>query len=486
MQVYKDSQQFILPSQKKGSLQSRVFDTCKNSNYIKSNPKHIYALVSSTLRYKPFIQYIMKKTKILQLEKKSKIPEPICMLLIHDLLFSKSKRIQSKHHPWKDAIIRNRASLEAALARLKIKHGVKSLDELIQDDDTPIRWFRTNLLKTDTESLLKEFNKLKRVNSLSEITEPGYIYFDEYIPNLFGVHPKEKITSTNAYKNGKLIIQDRASCFPAQILNPKPGKDKVIDACAAPGNKTTHLASILNNSKKSIIAFEKDNKRINTIKMMCEKAGGLDCITIYHADFTTTRPQDFPEITGMLVDPSCSGSGIFGRAFDEQEEVDEEEAKDKLAERLSRLSNFQFKIVKHALSFPNVLKVIYSTCSIHDEENEGVVKKLLEDPDVKNQGWRVSKRDDVLPTWPRRGHPEVFEGYENKEELAEGCVRSLPKIDGGIGFFAVSFERDESESKTNNKKVKNQEKVSDNNLNDSSSSNDDDDDDNEEWAGIED
>lgn len=479
MQVYKDSQQFILPSQKKGSLQSRVFDTCKNSKYIKSNPKHIFALVSSTLRYKPFIQYIMKKTKIMQLEKKTKIPEPICILMIHDLLFSKAKRIQSKHHVWKDAIIRNRPSLEAALARLKIKHGVKSLDELIKDDDTPIRWFRTNLLKTDTDSLLQEFSKLKRVNSLSEITEPGYIYFDEYIPNLFGVHPKEKITSTNAYKNGRLIIQDRASCFPAQILNPKPGKDKVIDACAAPGNKTTHLASILNNSKNSIIAFEKDNKRINTIKMMCEKAGGLDCIKIYHADFTTTRPQDFPEITGMLVDPSCSGSGIFGRAFDEQEEVNEEEAKEKLAERLSRLSNFQFKIVKHALSFPNVLKVIYSTCSIHDEENEGVVKNLLEDPDVKNQGWRISKRDDVLPTWPRRGHSEVFEGFENKEELAEGCVRSLPKIDGGIGFFAVSFERDAPGTK--NKYVKQLEEP-DNTSNDSS----DDDDDNEEWNGIKD
>lgn len=430
----------MLPSQK-GSLQSRIFETCKTSKYIKSNPKHIYALVSSTLRYKPFIQKIMQKTKIVQLEKKAKIPEPIFMLMIHDLLFSKSKRIQSKQHAWKDAIIRNRPRLEAELARLKIKHKVKSLDELIEDDDTPVRWFRTNLLKTNTESLLREFSHLRKVNTLEEITAPGVIYHDIYIPNLFGIHPKEKLTSTDAYKQGRLIIQDRASCFPAAILNPIPGKDKVIDACAAPGNKTTHLASILNNSKRSIVAFEKDNKRIKVIRMMCEKAGGLDCITIHHADFTSTRPQDFPEITGMLVDPSCSGSGIFGRAFDEQEEIDEEEAKEKLSQRLEKLSGFQFKIVKHALSFPNVKKLIYSTCSIHDEENEGVVKRLLEDDDIKKQGWTVSNRKDVLPDWPRRGHPEVFEGYDNKEDLAGGCVRSLPKVDGGIGFFAVSFER---------------------------------------------
>lgn len=478
MQVYRDAQQFLLPSQKKGSLQSRVFDTCKNSKYIKSNPKHIFALVSSTLKYKPFIQELMKKTKIMQLEKKAKIPEPVFILMIHDLLFSKSKRIQSKQHQWKDAIIRNRARLEAELARMKIKHGVKSLDELIEDDDTPVRWFRTNLLKTSTDSLLREFSHLKKVPSLEEITAPGVIYHDEFIPNLFGIHPKEKLTSTDAYKQGRLIIQDRASCFPAQILNPIPGKDKVIDACAAPGNKTTHLASILNNSKRSIVAFEKDNKRIKTIRMMCEKAGGLDCITIHHADFTTTRPEDFPEITGMLVDPSCSGSGIFGRAFDEQEEIDEEEAKEKLAERLSKLSSFQCKIVKHALSFPNVRQVVYSTCSIHNEENEGVVKKLLEDPDVQQQGWKVSRREDVLPTWPRRGNPDVFEGFPDKNALAESCVRTLPKVDGGIGFFAVSFERSLEKKKDNDALTKVE--------NDNNDDDDDDDDDGEEWTGIED
>lgn len=442
MQVYRDAQQFLLPSPKKGSLQSRIFETCKTSKTIKTNPKHLFALVSSTLRYKPFIQYIMKKTKIMELEKKSKIPEPVFILMIHDLLFSKSKRIQSKQHPWKEAVIRNKIRLEAELARLKIKHGVKSLEELIEDDDTPVRWFRTNLLKASTESLLRELPHLRRVNSIDQITETGVIYHDEYIPNLFGIHPKEKLTSTDAYKQGRLIIQDRASCFPAVILNPIPGKDKVIDACAAPGNKTTHLASILNGAKKSIVAFEKDNQRIKTIKMMVEKAGGLNCITIHHADFTSIRPDDFSEITGMVVDPSCSGSGIFGRAFDEQENIDESEAKEKLAERLQKLSSFQFKIVKHALKFPNVKKVVYSTCSIHDEENEAVAKMLIEDEDVKKMGWRISKRENVIPSWPRRGHSHVFEGYENADELAEGCVRSLPKIDGGIGFFAVCFERD--------------------------------------------
>lgn len=439
MQVYKEAQQFLQPA--KGTLQKRVFEIAREKK-LKTNPKHLYALVSSTLKYKPFLDYIIKKTHLMLDAKKAKLPEDIAMMLVHDLLFSKSKRIQSKQHAWKDVIIKNKPRLEAAVVRLKLKHNVRNLEDLIEDDDTPVRWFRTNIMKTSTDSLLNEFKHLKQVDSIDEIKSTGVIFHDPYIPNLFGIHPREKLTTTDAYLKGRIIIQDRASCFPALILNPKKGVDKVIDACAAPGNKTTHLACILEGEPNSIVAFEKDNKRINVIKMMVEKAGGLECIKIQHGDFTDTRPEDFPEITGMLVDPSCSGSGIFGRQFDEQDERDSGEKK---VERLANLSAFQFRIVKHALSFPNVKKVVYSTCSINDEENEQVARRLLEDEDVLKMGWRVSNKKDVLPKWPRRGNPEVFEGmnfHQDADQLANACVRTIPKVDGGIGFFAVSFQRD--------------------------------------------
>lgn len=439
MQVYKEAQPFLAPG--KGTLQKRVFEAARERK-MSTNPKQLYALVSSTLKYKPFLDYIIKKTHLMLDAKKAKLPEDIAMMLVHDLLFSKSKRIQSKQHAWKDVIIKNKPRLEAAVVRLKLKHNVLNLEDLIEEDDTPVRWFRTNILKTSTDSLLKEFKHLKTVSSIEEIKSTGVIFHDPYVPNLFGIHPREKLTTTDAYLKGRVIIQDRASCFPALILNPKKGVDKVIDACAAPGNKTTHLASILEGEPGSIIAFEKDNKRINVIKMMVEKAGGLECIKIQHGDFTDTRPEDFPEVTGMLVDPSCSGSGIFGRQFDEQ---DERDSGDKKVERLANLSSFQFRIVKHALSFPNVKKVIYSTCSINEEENEQVTRRLLEDEDVLKMGWKVSNKKDVLPKWPRRGNVEAFEGmnfHQDAQQLANACIRTIPKVDGGIGFFAVSFQRD--------------------------------------------
>lgn len=433
MQLYKDGAQFMGANPKKGSLQSRIFDASKHGK-IKSDPRHLYALVYSAQRYKPFLVEIVQKSKLLVTERKASISEPVALLLVHDLLFSKSGRIQSKQHPWKEAVVRNKTRLHAELVKLQVKNHVKSLDELIEDDETPVRWFRANTIKTTRDAVMREFGHLQKVDSIDKI-DKGRIYYDDYVTNLFGVSPREKITSSDAYLKGRIIIQDRASCFPAFILNPTPKIDKVIDACAAPGNKTTHLAAILENSPNSIIAFEKDAFRCKTLHKMCDKAGGLGCISIQQGDFTDTNPEDYPEITAMLVDPSCSGSGIFGRAFDEED-------KDAYSEkRLDGLSNFQFKIVKHAMMFPNVSKLVYSTCSIYPQENERVAVRLLEDEDLKKRGWVLQTRDSVIPDWPRRGFVEEFKEYPDPEACAGACVRSLPKVDGGIGFFAVAFQK---------------------------------------------
>ncbi|AOA62479.1 25S rRNA (cytosine(2278)-C(5))-methyltransferase [Komagataella phaffii CBS 7435] len=433
MNLYREAEQFIEHNPKSGSLQNRIFDASRNKK-IKNNPKHVYALVYSASRYKKFLKQIIRNSKLLE-DKKIRAKEPLLILMAHDLLFSKNGRIQSGKHPLKDAFLAHKTRLQAELTKLKIKYKVKDLEELIEDDDTPVRWVRANLLKTSREKFLNEFKHLIQVESFQEL-EVGKIYHDQYIPNLFGVHPREKITSTDAYLKGRLIIQDRASCFPAHILHPSPG-DKIIDTCSAPGNKTTHLASYLGNRPDSIIAFEKDPKRAEVLKTLCAKAGGLSCIDIQVGDFTATNPEDYTDIDGFVIDPSCSGSGIFGRAFEENEQ---DETYDDT--RLSKLASFQFTIVRHAMMFPNAKKLTYSTCSVHPQENERVVVDLLKDSQVQAKGWKLCTRDEVIPDWNRRGFEEEFSTFENPKELAEGCIRSKPKEDGGIGFFVVAFKRD--------------------------------------------
>lgn len=463
MKLYFEAEKFLRPNKKaNGSLQSRIFNDKKLTN----SPKHIFALVYSTIKYKEYIDMTIKKSKVKQefQAKKVKVSDELLALLIHDLLFSSKGRIQSGKHPIKDAFLLNKTRLQAEFTKLKLKYKVKSADQLptkeTDDDETPIRWFRINTIKIDPERFYVKhpfFKQLQPVSSLEEIKEPGVIYSDDYIPNLFGVHPREKITSTEAYKLGEIIIQDRASCFPSHILNsdPKDIHTQVIDACAAPGNKTTHAAAHLPNSESVVYAFERDSKRVQILKTMCEKATGKNkkkLIQITHADFTTTKPDDFADVTGMVVDPSCSGSGIFGRALEDS--YNEQESETVNTERLAKLSGFQFAIMKHALLFPLARKVVYSTCSVHVQENERVVIDLLLDPEVRKRGWTLATRDVVIPKWERRGFEDEFvkltRDPEECKKLAGGCVRANPKVDGGIGFFAACFVRQvESNNGTN-------------------------------------
>lgn len=102
---------------------------------------------------------------------------------------------------------------------------------------------------------------------------------DQHLPELILLPPNTDLHNNSLYLKGHIILQvffitkrqDKASCFPAAVLNPPKGSH-VIDACAAPGNKTSHVAAKLNNTGR-IWAWEKDHKRSRTLKEMTTKAG---------------------------------------------------------------------------------------------------------------------------------------------------------------------------------------------------------------------
>jgi putative methyltransferase len=90
-------------------------------------------------------------------------------------------------------------------------------------------------------------------------------------------------------------------------LKPRVGR-VILDACAAPGMKTSLLAAITKN-EGSIIAIERDSKRCETLRTMLEGLGVTN-VTVVNKDFTDVIPHEHPEVEYILVDPSCSGSGI--------------------------------------------------------------------------------------------------------------------------------------------------------------------------------
>lgn len=123
-------------------------------------------------------------------------------------------------------------------------------------------------------------------------------------------------------------------------------------------------------------------------------------------------------------------------------------AEEKKKERLKSLGEFQVECVSKAMTFPNVRKISYSTCSIYAEENEHVVTTLLK---KHWPTWKLTPRAKVLPTWHRRGYPSevcdipgLVSTDEDRAKIADCVVRAVPGgAEGDLmnGFFVACFER---------------------------------------------
>ena len=364
------------------------------------------------------------------------------------------------------------------------------------------RWVRINTFKTDLDEQLRTtFAGYKTLESLEEILKCSlssagkFIHVDKHIPNLLALAPATDLSKTPAYLNGHIILQDKASCFPAYLLHPTLEDGDSLDACAAPGNKTTHLAAILHEEGRAgarprIYACERDKGRASTLLTLLQTAGAQDyVIANVGQDFLRTDPAKAPwdGIGTLLLDPSCSGSGIVGRdetlnvilpskeasgllkvqskkrkkktlagtapnVHDVLEETPNNENKslDQLSARLTALSTFQLKLLLHAFHFPNARRITYSTCSLYAEENEYVVVKALGSSIAQEKGWRILRRAEQvsgMKSWKIRGKldacMDVAENEEiDKAEIAESCIRCEKGTkEGTQGFFVAGFVR---------------------------------------------
>lgn len=366
------------------------------------------------------------------------------------------------------------------------------------------RWVRINTLRTSLdEQLSTTFADYKKVDSIacllketSGATAKKLLHIDKHIPNLLALPSSSKLSKLTAYQNGSIILQDKASCFPAYILNPRPEEGDVIDACAAPGNKTTQVAALLQHHSRSkttsmVWACERDKERSVSLKKMIDMAGAENIVNIKaEQDFLKLNPEQPPwdKVGSLLLDPSCSGSGIVGRdemlnvvlpekqinvsdkskslkrkrkvksePTDISEDLEEElvtveGGPTKLSARLDALSTFQLKLLLHAFQFCKARKVVYSTCSVYGQENEHVVIKALDSPIALHRRWRILRRDEQVSgarAWPIRGDRDFCQnlwGIDGAHELpviAESCIRcEKGTVEGTQGFFVAAFVRD--------------------------------------------
>jgi 25S rRNA (cytosine2278-C5)-methyltransferase len=442
--------------EKKGSLKTLAFASAGKDEAAAQRSRKCYALVSETLRYMPVLESLLVGDGLQgSLFSNGAVRDSSqAFIMLYDLLIGKGsiqgggalKRHITEHLP----------QLQAALTQLKSSKGLPAdapLELLLPANARRHifpRYARVNLMKSSVEAAVTQLQ-----------AEGLTVVIDDIVPELLVLPPSTDLHAHELVVSGKLILQDKSSCFPAQALLSDTawlnGGD-VIDCCAAPGNKTTHLASLLFKVKQPrqphVYAFDRDKQRLALLKRRCNEAGGALSITTCLQDFLDVDVCDtrYEHVRGIQLDPSCSGSGIVTaceRLHEVSEnDIDADTAQSSGQTRVHKLAQFQLQALLKALSFPQAKRLVYSTCSVHEQENEFVVAAALQQQQRKALAdtWRLRK---CLPNWHRRGtysnaninSSSSSDGIARLTAAQADCVvRALPD-DKTNGFFVALFVR---------------------------------------------
>ena len=263
---------------------------------------------------------------------------------------------------------------------------------------------RTNTLKTS------------RVNLIRELKEQGLTP----LPTLFsedGIRLESPPPTSELpfLKEGLYMIQDEASQLVTWILDPKPG-EKILDACAAPGTKTTHIAQRMKNEGE-IVANDLANEKLSRIDDTCQRLG-VKIVKPRRGD--ATQAFHFPggtEFDRVLADVPCSGFGTIRKNPDLTWKRGEKD--------IRRLSELQSSILENVSCYVKEEGVlVYSTCTVFHEENEAVVEKFLEG----HPEFRLDEMDQILQ---EKYHPLCEKGY----------FKTFPPTEEMDGFFAARLRK---------------------------------------------
>ncbi|MBY6036145.1 16S rRNA (cytosine(967)-C(5))-methyltransferase RsmB [Fictibacillus nanhaiensis] len=216
---------------------------------------------------------------------------------------------------------------------------------------------RVNTMLTNREEVILQLQEEGIVAVEGELSPEAIIIQEGYLPE------------SNVYKKGWVTIQDESSMLVAKAVAPVPG-EKILDACAAPGGKSTHMAEMM-KSKGKVVSLDLHEHKIDLIKNQAARLG-LENI---HASVLDARKvndefesQSFDKV---LVDAPCSGFGVIRKKPDLKWSKSEED--------VSRLSVIQKDILQSASQMVTAGGVlVYSTCTVDNEENKQVADWFLE------------------------------------------------------------------------------------------------------------
>lgn len=212
---------------------------------------------------------------------------------------------------------------------------------------------------------------ISREQALERLAQEGIVAKPSQVAADGIVAEKGFLAGSRLYQEGLLTIQDESSMLVAPLLAPK-ASDYILDACAAPGGKTTHIASFLDkNQGGQVLALDIHAHKIQLIQQNAQRLGVDTVVQTKQLDARKVKEVFAPEtFDRILVDAPCSGLGLMRRKPDIKYQ--------KKPADFKQLPKIQMEILESAAS---VLKsngqLVYSTCTIVPEENQNIIKQFL-------------------------------------------------------------------------------------------------------------
>ena len=265
---------------------------------------------------------------------------------------------------------------------------------------------RTNTLKIDRCNLVKKFLKGGIDARKTSISPEGI--------QLLGI---SNLVQSNIYAEGLCQVQDEAAQIIAHLAGiTKESSQLVVDVCAAPGGKTTHLAQLMGNDGY-VVAMDITDQKIKLVEQNCQRLGITNVETIV-ASALDPVIQPLPKANIVLVDVPCSGFGTLRRHPDIRWK--------KNRSQISDLADLQFQILSNVADQIRAgTIIIYSTCTTEIEENQQVILRFKK----QYPNFSVEAISSYLPN----KNPTM--------QTSEGYWQTFPHLHDMDGSFAVRLRK---------------------------------------------
>ncbi len=399
----------------------------------------ILELVFGTLRNRALLDWTLNQFSLQPVNKTDAWTRNILRLGAYQILFLNRVPVSAavntstelakgcgKKHGYVNGLLRNLDRNKSSITYPGADDPIKRLSVLYSHPDWLARRWVERFGAEITEAVLRANNRhaplILRTNTLKATREELKSSLEsqnitasetKYSPVGLEIGRSSGIGKLPAYQEGMFMVQDQAAQLISLMLAPLP-EEKVLDACAAPGGKATHLAEIMGN-RGTLVALESDPARIEKIRENSLRLG-TTIISPVLGDAARYREGAFDKV---LVDAPCSGLGVLRRHPDGRWNKTERSPKDR--------QKLQRRILENCAG---LLKpggaLVYATCSTEPEENEEVIAGFL---DKAGTEFVI---DDPRPYLPAAAAELVDKA---------GYFRTFPHEPDMDGFFGVRMVR---------------------------------------------